>query len=335
MIKRYPSIHQSLPQEFNGRWQTLLFLLSLSLLLLFVGAGIIWDGLDQTGYELPLKIVIGLWPFLVGLIFLYMSFSFTWRLTLLPDSIVIQHPFHKSQFALDSLLSVQLLAINSSRTAAKNPVVLQFNFANGRSPRITQQEISLPLPQLFEVVRTHYQLPLSFEKVSTTVPHTRFGAGSRRPFSHYFEGESGVSVRSVADICHWLKQCSYVRDVELFNQRDVWQHPGQFEALKKGDCEDHALWAWRKLKELNIAAEFVVGRTNWSEDEGGMQNGAHAWVVYEENGRSYLLEATHKRQLIYPQEVVQKQYQPWFSIDQSLQTYKFLPTAKQERSREK
>ncbi|VAW38113.1 hypothetical protein MNBD_CHLOROFLEXI01-975 [hydrothermal vent metagenome] len=255
--------------------------------------------------------------------FLYMSFDFTWRLTLLSNKIIVQHPLHKSEFESDSLRTVQLVKANASKTGAKEAVALQFTFGNGRSYRITQHEMPLPLSQILEVIVYQYQLSSSFEKLSETVHHTQFGAGSRRPFSHYLDGESDVTVRSIDEICSWLKQCKYVRDTELFDQRDFWQHPSQFEELQKGDCEDHALWAWRKLIELNIPAELVVGRANWSESE----SGAHAWVTYEENGRSYILEATHKRQLIYPQETVQKQYHPWFSVDKNMQTYKFLPTA--------
>jgi len=322
-VDRQAIVHQLLPQTINGRWQGLLLWLIMSLLMLFVGGGIIWSGLGETGYELVLRIVIGLWPLLLGLLFLYMSFDFTWRLTLLSNKIIVQHPLHKTQFHMDSLRTVQLVKANASKTGAKDAVALQFAFENGRSYRITQHEMALPLSQILEVIVYQYQLSSSFEKLSEAVHHTRFGAGSRRPFSHYLEGESQVAVRSIDEICSWLKQCKYMRDTELFDQRDFWQHPSQFEELQKGDCEDHALWAWRKLIELNISAELVVGRANWSESE----SGAHAWVTYEENGRSYILEATHKRQLIYPQETAQKQYHPWFSIDKNMQTYKFLPIA--------
>jgi hypothetical protein len=204
-------------------------------------------------------------------------------------------------------------------------LVLVLTLANGRSLRISQQEMSVPLMQLLELLVYHYRLPLNYEREPTTIHHTQFGAGSRRPFTDYLNGESHVTVQSVEDICRWLQQCEYVRDAELFNQRDVWQHPGEFEALKKGDCEDHALWAWRKLKELNVPAEFVVGRAQWSENENG---GAHAWVAYRENGRAYILETTHKKQsLIYPLEAIQERYHPWYSIDEQNETYRFVPVA--------
>ena len=317
-------VRRPLPRTINGRWQAFLFSLGVSLLCLFVGGGIIWSSLDETGLRFGTMLFFGLWPLLISGLFFYLSFFFTWRLTMLPDKIVIRFSFHKRQFAREDLLSVRLITITNNRSPEPT-TVLVLTFTNGRSLRISQQEMSLPLKQLLELLVYHYRLPLTYEKEATRVHHTQFGAGSRRPFTDYLNGESRVMVQSIDDICRWLQQCEYVRDIELFNQRDVWQHPGEFEALRKGDCEDHALWAWRKLKEINIPAEFVVGRTHWSENSSGM----HAWIAYEENGRHYILETTHKRQLIYPVEAIQERYQPWYSVDQGMKTYRFFPVASQ------
>ncbi len=322
-IDRQPLIRQPLPQTVNGRLQAFLFSLSISLLCLFVGGCIIWSAFDETGFQFVLMIFFGLWPLLISGLFLYLSFYFTWQLTLLPDNIVVRFPFHRWQFALNELLSARLLTITNNRSAEPS-LMLVFSLANGRSLRISQQEMPIPLMQLLEMLVHHYKLPLTYEREATKVHHTQFGAGSRRPFTEYLNGESRVTVHSIEDICRWLQQCEYMRDADLFNQRDVWQHPGEFEALQKGDCEDHALWAWRKLKELNIPAEFVVGRTQWGEN----LNGVHAWVSYQENGRTYILETTHKkRNLIYPLEAIQERYHPWYSVDAANQTYRFLPVA--------
>jgi hypothetical protein len=218
----------------------------------------------------------------VGGLFLYLSVIFTWRLTLWPDKIVLRHTFHERAFAVADLLGVRLLTVTSNRSP-EPLLVLELLLSNGRSIRINQNELSVPLPQLVDLMVHHYQLPLTYEREAARVHPTQFGAGSRRPFADYLNGESRVTVQSVADICRWLQQCEYVRDADLFNQKDVWQHPGEFEARQKGDCEDHALWAWRKLKELNISAEFVVGRLEWGDEAIGA--GAHAWVTYVENGR--------------------------------------------------
>src|SRR5262245_32721587 len=100
----------------------------------------------------------------------------------------------------------------------------------------------------------------AWDRVPMRVPASVFGGGSRRPFADYFEGESRVAVQTVDDIVDWLQGCQYISDAELFHERDYWQHPGAFEELRRGDCEDFALWTWRKLGEIGIDAEFYVGR---------------------------------------------------------------------------
>jgi len=92
-----------------------------------------------------------------------------------------------------------------------------------------------------------------WERLSHGIAPPQFGAGSHHDFRWYFEGQSTVSVKDMAAICEWLADCEYVRDP--VHERDFWQHPKTFEQLRKGDCEDHALWAWRKLTELGISAD--------------------------------------------------------------------------------
>lgn len=75
-----------------------------------------------------------------------------------------------------------------------------------------------------------------------------------------------------------------------FHEADFWQHPRTFEHLRKGDCEDHALWAWRKLVEMGYRADLYVGE--WPPDDDS--DGHHAWVVFERDDQRFVLEAIHK-----------------------------------------
>lgn len=141
-----------------------------------------------------------------------------------------------------------------------------------------------------------------------------FGPGSLRQFPWYFEGDSTVAVRSVDDVCHWLTECEYVSDPLLFNESDFWQHPRTFEHLRKGDCEDHALWAWRKLVELGHRADMFVGQWLGSASHG---QGRHAWVVFEKGGELFLLEPVAKdgTPAVRLLREVRDEYVPHFSVD--------------------
>ncbi len=143
------------------------------------------------------------------------------------------------------------------------------NPSNLSNPYDVSPHVLAPRPeQLIQWFRsTCLGLPESpWERLKMDVPAIAFGPGSRCQFGHYFEGRSAVQVATVDDIVDWLNTCEYASDAEQFNDRDVWQEPCAFEQRRRGDCEDFALWAWRKLGELGLDAEFFVGRVICGED---------------------------------------------------------------------
>ena len=154
------------------------------------------------------------------------------------------------------------------------------------------------------------------QPVEKSLPVQAFGQGSQHNFDWYFEGQSRVDVSSIDDICAWLRECDYIHDRVLFMKQDFWQHPLTFEQLRKGDCEDHALWAWRKLKEVGVSAQFIVGHTQPA--------GYHAWVVFRLGDGHYLLETTNKSGLmIYPLVQTKRYYKPEVGIDHQLRMYRY------------
>jgi hypothetical protein len=150
-------------------------------------------------------------------------------------------------------------------------------------------------------------------RTSHHVPARSFGSGSVHEFPWYFEGESTVAIGSVEELCAWLARCEYASDPELFRERDFWQHPLTFEQLRRGDCEDHALWAWRKLCELGIDAELVVGHRR----DGAGGDCCHAWVVFEQHGERMLLETVARtpETMVQPLSAVRDAYLPEASVD--------------------
>ena len=159
------------------------------------------------------------------------------------------------------------------------------------------------------------------------VPPGAFGPGSHQPFAEYFEGESCVRVESIDDIVAWLQTCEYVTDLALFHERDLWQHPGAFERLRRGDCEDFALWTWRKLAELGIDAEFCVGRVI-CHDRPEIDR-QHAWVVYRVNETAFLFEpaARTPSRMIRPLADAMGEYVPHFAVNHRFDTNAFVGCA--------
>jgi hypothetical protein len=163
----------------------------------------------------------------------------------------------------------------------------------------------------------------AWDRVPMEVPATAFGPGSRWQFARYFESESRIRVASIDDIVAWLGTCKYASDLDQFHERDVWQSPCAFEQRQRGDCEDFALWAWRKLVELGIDAEFFVGRVVWGEPAIDRQ---HAWVVYRTGHDAFLFEpaAGDRERMIRPLSVVRDAYVPHFAVDRRFTTSAFV-----------
>jgi hypothetical protein len=139
--------------------------------------------------------------------------------------------------------------------------------------------------------------------------------GSQYDFWHYLDGESQVPVSKPEDVWEWLVGCEKNSDMELFQQRDYWQHPLTFERLRRGDCEDHALWAWRKLGELGISARFYVGRFQWKLESAAPPS-FHAWVTFEDESGVTLIEsmAAAVEDMARPLEKVCGDYSPHLSV---------------------
>ena len=161
-----------------------------------------------------------------------------------------------------------------------------------------------------------------WERVGSAPKPEFFGRGSTHPFSWYLEGESTVEVKTLDDICAWLMECRYVRDPDLFNESDFWQHPRTFERLRQGDCEDHALWAWRKLVELGVDAELVSG--TWKQ--AGGDEGGHVWVRFRQDGRDFILEsvARVRERIIRPFDEVKAEYIPHAGVDRDLKRHAYM-----------
>jgi hypothetical protein len=177
------------------------------------------------------------------------------------------------------------------------------------------------LAPLAGLLSPHALVEDPWERSSAELSPRAFGRGAVRDFRWYFERESLVRVASLDEVCDWLLGCAYVSDRELFNEADVWQHPGTFERLRQGDCEDYALWAWRKLVELGVDAELVSGRWDVTRADAG----PHAWVVFREGDAEFLLEAVARTRaaMVRPLAEVRAQYRPHAAVNARFETTAF------------
>jgi hypothetical protein len=160
-----------------------------------------------------------------------------------------------------------------------------------------------------------------WERLDARVGLQYYGSGARHDFDWYFDGPTAVIVHNLDDVTDWLLGCTYCRDPDLFREPDFWQHPRTFEELRKGDCEDYALWAWRKLVELGYDADLVVGRC-LPQSPGGSR---HAWVVFRRDGTEYLLDGVvrTKEHIVRPLSEARDEYRPEFGVGRDRKRFAF------------
>lgn len=109
--------------------------------------------------------------------------------------------------------------------------------------------------------------------------------GNTFSWKRFFRIPLDEKPETLNDIETFLKCCTYLSDQETRGCADYWEPPDVFEQRKTGDCEDHAIWAWRQLHDMGFRSRLVIGACKTG----------HAWVHIFVNGRVYLLEATQKQ----------------------------------------
>lgn len=140
----------------------------------------------------------------------------------------------------------------------------------------------------------------------------RMGRGLARSFETYQKAKL-APLRGWREIAAFLLTCLYTKDDAVHERRDVWLHPEDFEKARRGDCEDHALWAWVQLGRIGWDVRFTVGMH---------RGGGHAWLTTFRGAQVRLVEATAKQPdglLLEPQEA--GAYEPVWSVDAQFRFY--------------
>ncbi len=160
-----------------------------------------------------------------------------------------------------------------------------------------------------------------WQRLAYEAPLVMFGDGARHGFDWVFDGASEIAVANLEGILDWLAQCQYETDASLFRESDYWQHPHTFEQLRRGDCEDFALWAWRKLVELGIDADLVIGR----RVPPGAENSRHAWIQFRDGSDEFLFEPVFRDRALAVRRVstVRAAYIPEFGVDRDRKRFLF------------
>jgi hypothetical protein len=170
-----------------------------------------------------------------------------------------------------------------------------------------------------------------WERLDVSVALHHYGAGIQGDFPAYLASPSGTSARSLDEIQRWLLDCAYQSDAEQFG-RGYWQHVGEFETRRAGNCVDHAVWAWRKLVDIGVDATLVTG---WRLPIARPLR-RHAWVTFRDDSGEYLLEtvAWSKEDMLHPLPTARLRYRPEFGVDRSARRFTYAGVLLTIRERE-
>lgn len=187
------------------------------------------------------------------------------------------------------------------------------------------------LRPLWELAVRHLPIDDPWERLATRPKLHMYGSGARLDFAAYLQGETIVAVGSLEEVQDWLLGCRYEHDDVLFGESDFWQHPSTFERLRAGDCEDYAVWAWRKLIELGENVDLVAG---WCVREGEL-DGRHAWLLLRRDDVEFVFEpvARDRQQMLRPLAEVRDSYIPQFGVDRHGKRFAFSGYILGERRR--
>ena len=161
-----------------------------------------------------------------------------------------------------------------------------------------------------------------WDRMRFPVPNRFFSPQVLSGFRKYFDGTSIVAVKTLNELCEWLVGCRYVPAQDLFENQKAWEHPLQFERTREGNCLCHALWAWRKLIGLDYNADFLVGELRAKDGTWG----GHAWVCFEQQGSTHLLESTAKtlQHMVRPLSDAKADYCPEFGIGRQYEKWAYF-----------
>jgi len=140
-------------------------------------------------------------------------------------------------------------------------------------------------------------------------PGTRARRVGFRPTAHmerYVAQPLNTQCKDFTEMRRFLSACRG-REMAHARRLDYWQPPEQFEARKTGDCVDFALWAWRQVLAMGYPARFVGGKH-------GKLGEGHAWVMFEKNGKHYLLEPQYWLLGLKMPRLSALRYHPKFSV---------------------
>jgi len=162
---------------------------------------------------------------------------------------------------------------------------------------------------------------LSFAAASFAVTVDLGSASSNTPYDRYISPVKSVlnrldggrpDLNRVSQLMHEGRSFRYI-----FTNPYVASAPEVTASRHSGDCKDKALWLARQLNDPSV--RFVIGKARSTSKI------SHAWLLWENNSRWYILDCTNLREPLPVDQVSAHEYIPYYSFTRS-GTYRHAAT---------
>lgn len=157
----------------------------------------------------------------------------------------------------------------------------------------------LPIFSLIAFASSSFAAVLDLGSASSNTPYDRYLSPVRSVLSH-LDG-SRPDLNRVSQLMHEGRSFRY-----SYTNPYLASTPEVTASRRAGDCKDKALWLASQLNDPSV--RFVIGKARSSSKI------SHAWLLWENNSRWYILDCTFLREPIAVDRVSSSEYIPYYSF---------------------
>jgi len=168
----------------------------------------------------------------------------------------------------------------------------------------------LSLLSLLSLTAASFAVTLDLGAASSNTPYDRYISPVKSVLSRLDGGRPDLN--RVSQLMHEGRAFRY-----SFTNPYVASAPEVTAAHRCGDCKDKALWLASQLNDPSV--RFVIGKARSSSRI------SHAWLLWENNSRWYILDCTNNREPIAVDRVSSHEYIPYYSFTRN-GTYRHAAT---------
>lgn len=146
------------------------------------------------------------------------------------------------------------------------------------------------------------QMGVNFQRVATTPYDAQMSRISRVMQA----GTSAAQTLQLDQVNQWMRGLKRIP----YQYTSTWKTPEELQATRSGDCKAKALSLYYLMKSKGATnVMFVIGRRT------GSSQGTHAWLLWETQGKVWLLDPTDESSAVESSGFGTDEYVPHYAYN--------------------